>query len=106
MAVARISHATSAWGTSRCLAWVVMPDHWHRLVELGDETLGKAIARFKAGVSRELGVPALWQPGFHDRCLRREEDLRRSAAYIVLNPVRAGLAIHVMDYPYWNAVWL
>ena len=35
-----------------------------------------------------------------------EEDLRAVARYIVGNPLRAGLVRNVLDYPYWNCVWL
>jgi hypothetical protein len=38
--------------------------------------------------------------------LRRDEDLRAVARYVILNPVRAGLVQRVGDYPHWDAVWL
>jgi REP element-mobilizing transposase RayT len=55
-----------------------------------------------------LGTPGIprWQEGFHDHALRREEDLRDIARYIVLNPVRAGLVRNIREYPLWDAVWL
>ena len=49
---------------------------------------------------------AVWQPGFHDRALRKNEDLVTASRYIVANPVRAGLVEHIADYPHWDAVWL
>jgi hypothetical protein len=48
----------------------------------------------------------LWQDGFHDHGIRREEDLRKVARYIVGNPLRAGLVDNILNYPYWDAVWL
>jgi putative transposase len=48
----------------------------------------------------------LWQKGYHDRAIRREEDLLAVARYIVANPLRAGLVKRVGDYPLWDAVWL
>ncbi len=48
----------------------------------------------------------LWQPGFHDRALRAEEDRLAAARYIVANPLRAGLVRRVADYPHWDCVWL
>ncbi|WP_429199079.1 REP-associated tyrosine transposase [Luteibacter sp. W1I16] len=104
--VARICHDPKTWPLSTCVAWVVMPDHWHGLVELGDEPLSRAVARFKGRVSRSLGQAGMWQEGFHDCGLRRDGDLRRAARYLVANPVRAGLVDSVLDYPYWNTVWL
>ena len=32
----------------------------------------------------------IWQKGYMDRAIRREEDLVRVARYIVANPLRAG----------------
>ena len=88
-----------------------MPDHWHGLLQLGDEPLGRVMNRFKGGTSRALhasgeleGAP--WDRSFHDHALRSGEDVRKVARYIVANPIRAGLADHVLGYPYWNAVWL
>ena len=49
---------------------------------------------------------ALWQNGFHDYALRKEEDLQKLARYIVANLLRAGLVKKVGDYPLWDAVWL
>jgi REP element-mobilizing transposase RayT len=48
----------------------------------------------------------LWQKGFHDRALRRDEDVRTVARYTVLNPVRAGIVSRIWDYPLWDAVWV
>ncbi|MGA9470718.1 MAG: transposase, partial [Candidatus Macondimonas sp.] len=48
----------------------------------------------------------IWQPGFHDRAMRREEDLRSAARYLVGNPLRAGLVEKAGDYPHWDAVWI
>ena len=97
------------WATS--LAWVVMPDHLHWLVSLQDQSLSRLMRRIKANSAREarrcLGVEAtIWQKGFHDRALRRDEDLLAVSRYIVANPLRAGLARRVGDYPLWDCAWL
>ncbi|MBB3332654.1 REP element-mobilizing transposase RayT [Halomonas campaniensis] len=86
------------------LAYVVMPDHLHWLLKLEDN-LEDAVRVYKARVSLMAGEK-LWQRGFHDHGIRREEDLRRVARYVVANPLRAGLVDDIRDYPYWNAVWL
>ena len=38
--------------------------------------------------------------------VRREEDLKMIARYIVTNPIRAGLVQKVGDYPLWDATWI
>ncbi|EIL97935.1 transposase [Rhodanobacter thiooxydans] len=107
----QVIHAASTWADSRLLAWVLMPDHWHGPLQLGDESLGRVMNRFKACASRALhesGGPdgSPWERSFHDHALRVEEDIRTVARYIIANPVRAGLVDSVFVYPYWDAVWL
>ena len=93
------------------MAWVVMPDHFHWLIELQQGSLSDLMQKTKSRstktVNRLTGrkVP-LWQKGFHDRALRREEDLVKTARYIVANPLRAGLVQKLGDYPLWDAVWV
>ena len=93
------------------LAWVVMPDHFHWLIELKHSALPYVMARTKSRITfalnRSIGRDgSLWQHGFHDRAIRREEDLQTVARYIVANPLRAGLVERIGDYPLWDAVWL
>lgn len=92
-------------------AWVVMPDHFHWLVELHNKTLGELMCRVKSRSSLNINNLAqtsdrVWQKGYHDRALRREEDLKATARYIVQNPIRAGLATRIADYPLWDACWM
>ncbi|MFY0728114.1 REP-associated tyrosine transposase [Pseudomonas sp. NFX15] len=93
------------------LAWVVMPDHFHWLLELRDSTLPGLMLATKSRSARAVNAGTaregkLWQKGFHDRAIRREEDLQAVARYIVANPIRAGLVTRVHDYPLWDAIWL
>lgn len=88
------------------LAFVVMPDHIHWLMQLRElPSLSEAVRIYKAKVSVQLGQRA-WQPGFHDHAVRAEENLADVARYIVANPLRAGLCDKIGNYPYWNAIWL
>jgi putative transposase len=88
------------------LALVVMPDHFHWLFELRNDTLSRVVARVKAAVTRQLKPDkAIWQSGFHDHALRREEDVTRISDYIVHNPVRAGLVSDIGEYPHWYATF-
>ena len=98
-------------GIANSLAWVVMPDHFHWLVELQQGSLGDLIQKTKSlstkAVNQFTGRKVnLWQKGFHDRALRREEDLVKVARYVVANPLRAGLVEKLGDYPLWDAIWV
>ncbi|RAI72807.1 transposase [Pseudomonas fluorescens] len=98
-------------GLANSLAWVVMPDHFHWLIELENCSLRRLMRETKSLITREVnhcssrGGP-LWQQGYHDRALRREEDLVKLARYVVANPLRAGLVEKLGDYPLWDAVWI
>ena len=100
------------WSRSRLLAWVLMPDHWHGVVELGEgERLDAVVRRLKANASRavrreEASLDRVWADGFHDHAIRQEEELVDVARYVVLNPVRARIAASVWRYPFWDAIWV
>lgn len=97
---------------TRMLAWVLMPDHAHWLLQLGGTAdLSGTVNRLKSASARSanrvLGRSGpLWQRAFHDHALRAEDDLPAIARYVVANPVRAGLVQRAWDYPFWNALWL
>lgn len=93
------------------LAWVVMPDHIHWLLQLNSHSLSRIVQRVKSksaiAINRAKGCSGpFWQSGFHDINVRTEDSLVGFARYIVANPVRAGLVKSVRDYPLWDAVWL
>lgn len=88
------------------LAYVVMPDHLHWLMQLHEGTqLARCVRDVKSVTTHRLGH-AVWQRGFHDHAVRREEDLQALARYVVANPVRAGLVSRTGLYPHWDAVWV
>ncbi|WP_373186119.1 transposase [Halopseudomonas sp.] len=86
-------------------AFVVMPDHLHWLVQLKEDRLDALMGRVKSVSSRQIDK-LTWQPGFHDHALQHEDDLRRMARHIIVNPLRAGLSESIGDYSHWDAVWL
>jgi putative transposase len=99
-------------GPHRLLAWVLMPDHVHMLLELGsDERLSVAVNRIKTvtarAVNRHLGrTGRVWQRAFHDHALRADEDVAKVGRYIICNPLRAGLVTRLSAYSHWDAVWI
>ena len=111
-AVCRIHSAAWPWRDASVDAWVLMPDHWHGLVTLGErDSLSTLVGRFKAITSRAVDERHrvngwLWGRGFGDRRLPPDEDPRLAARYLLANPLRAGLVQRLGDYPYWNARWL
>jgi len=94
------------------LAFVVMPDHLHWMLQLTTESsIDGVVRRMKSISSHRINIflnrsGSIWQAGFHDHALRRDEDLRQVAEYVIQNPLRAGLVKHIGEYPHWDGYWL
>ena len=97
---------------SRLLAWLLMPDHGHWLVQVGEgDHLASLMNRIKSATARAYNeearrTGALWARAYHERLLRGDDDVRDAARYLIAKPVRAGLVKRVGDYAFWNAVWI
>jgi REP element-mobilizing transposase RayT len=91
------------------IAWVVMPNHVHALIEpqpgyvLADIVHGwKSFTANK--INRLLGRPGrLWQREYWDRYIRDMEHLQSTIAYIHANPVAAGLVGTAERWPFSSA---
>jgi REP element-mobilizing transposase RayT len=96
---------------TRTFAFVVMPDHLHWLLELRDrQSLSSVVKRVKGGsairINQRRGQSgSIWQPGFYEREVRKEESLESIGDYIIHNPVRAGLVARAEEYPLWDLMW-
>jgi REP element-mobilizing transposase RayT len=109
-AACRVLGDRGAWRGARPLAWVLMPDHLHALLALGDEPLPRVMQSVNSRTARAANLAngaqgPVWQSAYHDHALRADEDLLVAARYLIANPVRAGLVARVGDYPYWDALW-
>src|SRR3984893_19546282 len=77
--------------------FVIMPDHLHLLMTLPvDFTIEKALQLIKGGFSyrlkREFGYQGeVWQRGFSEVRIIDAQSFLQHRAYIVQNPVEAGL---------------
>ena len=111
-AAARCFEDARMLGNAKMLAWVLMPDHLHALLQLGEQDeLSKVVNRLKSASARHVNcvlkrTGAVWARAFHDHALRCNEDLQDVARYVVANPLRAGLVARIGDYPFWNAAWI
>ena len=111
-AACRCFHDPTMLPDARMLAWVLMPDHAHWLLQLGErEPLHRVVSRLKTVSAERVNERRgrhghVWSRAYHDRALRSDEDVATVARYIVANPLRAGLVEHIGQYPYWNAIWL
>lgn len=100
------------------IAWVVMPSHIHWLfqplpefnqsVPRGKsprEVIMHSVKSFTANeCNKVLGLQGpFWQQESYDHWIRDEDELERVIAYILHNPVRAGLAASPELYRYSSA---
>jgi putative transposase len=79
------------------IAWVIMPDHVHLLINPKRQNLSAVIQRIKMSFAKRLmfraGTPRakVWQSRFWDHIIRDSDDMRRHLDYIHYNPVKHGL---------------
>jgi putative transposase len=93
------------------LAYVFMPDHLHLVLqgetERSDLRSAMRILRKRLSVEyHSVARGALWQDGYFERVLRDEERTTTVLAYVIANPLRAGLVDDARDYPFsWSIEW-
>lgn len=80
------------------IAWVVLPDHFHAVIDPKNEDISRLMQRFKmsfAALYRKREVTKsgrIWQHRFWDHIIRNENDMNRHINYIHYNPMKHGLA--------------
>ena len=95
----------------RLLAWCVMPNHVHALVEpLPPHALAAIVQTWKGftayAANRVLGrTGPFWQREYHDRFIRDSAHLNAARTYIEANPVNAKLAATPEAWPWSSASW-
>ena len=88
------------------IAYCVMPDHFHALVQgvRTDSDFTSMVRRWKQATGytwkRQGHASALWQEGYFDRILRERDSTEAVVRYIIANPLRAGLVADIRDYPF------
>ncbi len=116
----------------RLLAWVVMPNHVHVLIEqVAGWSLAKVVQAWKRHTTREImrlldlgpGAPSctrpfktekpsatrrsqttpLWQRDYWDRYIRNERHYAAAKEYIEQNPVKAGLVTVAGEWGWGSA---
>lgn len=87
------------------LAWVVMPNHVHALLKVGDTPLSKIIQNWKSIVAVKANkllkrTGDFWQLDYWDTFMRDEEQKRKAIHYIENNPVKAKLCRSAAEWPF------
>jgi putative transposase len=92
----------------RLLAWVVMPNHAHVLVEVCQTPLAELLHSWKGFTARKanrlLGrSDAFWEREYWDTRMRDDEHQRKALRYIEANPVKARLVKEVKAWAWSSA---
>jgi len=93
----------------RLLAWCLMPNHVHVVIEiLGNHSLSDIVRSWKSFTSRranaQLGRSGpFWHADYFDRYMRDGEHLARTIEYVEQNPVKAGLIDVATDWLWSSA---
>ena len=79
----------------RLLAWVVMPNHVHAVIEISQTPLAEILHGWKSYTGKAANcllkrTGDFWQAEYFDRYIRDEEHFRKAVRYIENNPVKAG----------------
>ncbi len=87
------------------IAWSVLPDHFHLVMNPGTNDPAMIIKRIKQifGYKYRHLVGAyrgrVWQRRYWDHIIRDEADLNRHIDYIHYNPVKHGLVATPIEWP-------
>jgi len=81
---------------AKCLAWALMSDHYHLLVQASDQTLSRMMASVLGGYAgnynrRHNRCGYVFQNRYKSILVDRDAYLLELIRYIHLNPVRAGM---------------
>ncbi len=88
------------------IAACLMPDHFHAVVRPSRQAIVPWVNSFKSITTRASWRAGwrggIWQPSFYDRRIR-DSEFSETLAYVVMNPVVAGLA---EEWVAWPWVWV
>ena len=91
------------------LAWVIMPNHVHCLIETRvGHPLDRVVQTWKSFSAKAANLQlgrrgSFWQRDYFDRYIRDDEHLAAVQRYIENNPVKAGLCEQPEDWPFGSA---
>lgn len=88
-----------------CIAYCLMGNHYHLIVQTPDERLSLAMQRLNGGYSKHFNrihgrTAHLFRNRFLARQIEDESYLLTAVRYVAHNPVRAGLCVNPIDWPW------
>jgi putative transposase len=96
-------------GRYRLLAWCIMPNHVHVVIEILDRpSLSEIVGSWKSFTAKQANAKlgrsgSFWHADYFDRYMRNEDHLTRTIEYVEYNPVKAGLVEVASIWPWSSA---
>ena len=90
----------------RIISWVILPDHFHIILNNNDIDIPTIIKKIKLTFSANLRKSInkksgrIWQFRFWDHIIRNQDDLNNHIDYIHYNPVKHGLVRSPFEWKY------
>ncbi len=80
----------------RLLAWCIMPNHVHVMIEIMNYSLSSIVHSWKSYTAHQANKllnrkGKFWMPDYFDRFIRNQRHFNSTIEYIKHNPVKAGL---------------
>jgi putative transposase len=90
--------------TFELISWVVLPDHFHCMIDVKNSSISNLMQRFKMSFGmyyrqrHSQNSGRIWQNRFWDHMIRNQEDFNRHMDYIHYNPVKHNLVNGPYDW--------
>jgi putative transposase len=101
---AAIDSAMAKFGANE-RAWVILPDHYHGIIQTGSISISTVVQCFKMSFASRYRLAVgmrsgrVWQSRFWDHVIRDQRDLHFHLDYIHYNPVKHGRVSDPAEYP-------
>jgi len=90
------------WKQNYPVALVILPDHFHAVISVGNMSLSNLLHNFKITYSRRYrdtySRGRVWQKRFWDHLIRDQRDFNNHVDYIHYNPVKHCLVTDPFEY--------
>jgi putative transposase len=92
----------------RLLAWIIMPNHVHVVIEVWQVPLGEILKSWKSYTAKQANqilsrTGTFWEEDYFDRYVRDEKNFWQYVRYIENNPTKAHLARAPEDWLWSSA---
>ncbi len=89
----------------KIISFVLMPNHFHLIIESPKSNLSEAMNYFMRETSRQMGkksgrINQIYRGRFHRTAILNTRYFYQVYKYVYLNPVTANISKNVEDYPF------